>query len=206
MTGPNIFDFPTSSLSRDFALAYILRWADPKYQNVCPKTHKLGDDLLQMIFGKVKHDDDEIAGEPIRNIKKMWANVTEHREEITVVRYDHYVDDEIIITPCLEAEVRIYDSPFPFDFISIFMMGKNRRYRKNSARRPGREVLILYYDGEEARQEGACPEYSDFGRFFRKDLLAVLDDNPNTGNIVIEEYREYLKTWAEDVTIRRSRP
>ncbi len=187
MTGPNIFHFPMSgSISGDFVLAYILRWADPKYQNVCPETHKLGDDLLRMILGKAEDPKNKIKTEHIRNIEEVWAYVTEGKRG---------TEDRVIVEHDVEAQVMLYDSSFPFDRILI-LTGKKYRYRPNDAI-SGRRVSAAYWKGDEE-----IPVFLGYGFFYRKDLLAVLDNHPYTGNNFIEEYRDYLRTWAEDVVIR----
>jgi len=47
---PNLFKYATSELSQDAVLAWMLEWADSSFSKVDERTHRLGKDLMALIF------------------------------------------------------------------------------------------------------------------------------------------------------------
>lgn len=75
MCVPNLFNHARSELSQDAWLAYILEWADPKYEK-WPALHKLGQDLLLALLRK--------AGRKIGKIKTVIVKTQDHKVDISV--------------------------------------------------------------------------------------------------------------------------
>ena len=68
---PNIFSFATSELSQDAILAYILQWADSKYEKKDSEMHLLGQRLLR----KILFCNDEQVDIQNVEVGRQWQNI-----------------------------------------------------------------------------------------------------------------------------------
>lgn len=67
---PNIFSFATSELSQDAIIAWIMSWADPKYDESNHALHRLGVEFVRMIMNK----GDEFVISKI-DVGRQWNNI-----------------------------------------------------------------------------------------------------------------------------------
>lgn len=67
---PNIFSFATSELSQDAMIAWLIEWADEKYESIDSEMHRIGKDFLLMLLGK--NEDFEIRQV---NVCKQWQRI-----------------------------------------------------------------------------------------------------------------------------------
>lgn len=67
---PNIFSFATSELSQDAMIAWLIAWADEKYESIDSEMHRISKDFLLMILGK--NEDFEIRQV---NVYKQWQSI-----------------------------------------------------------------------------------------------------------------------------------
>ena len=170
---PNIFHFAPSELSQDAVLAYILSWAHPRHKNNS-KLHKLGQDLLWAL---------------LRTVGKYVDRI----ENVVVRTQDNHIDVSVSINDSIFLIIEDKTNTGRHG-------GQIARYKEEAAAREenkGKDVVAVYFKtGNESHWGRPEPELA--GCFFRKHFLEVLGDNPSTGNVIIENFRDYLQEWEDD--------
>lgn len=74
---PNIFDFATSELSQDAMFAWLIQWADPRYQEKDLKLHSIAKDFVRLLLGDASfHINSITVGRQWQNID-IWVEINE---------------------------------------------------------------------------------------------------------------------------------
>ena len=188
---PNLYSFATKELSQDAVLAYILAWADPKYRDApAPNSgmHALGRALLGAF----------VTSHPART---DWApeKVTSVEIATQEKRVDvraHIVTEDGKIFLIVEDKVHSGEHS---DQIRRYVEQAKSRYDES-------EIVPVYVKtGNESvnRHRISIP----CGRFFRSDLLAVLDDHRETGNRIVDDFRDHWNAFdAHTQSFRQTQP
>jgi len=177
---PNLYKHATSELSQDATLAYILSWAHPDYRESNTTLNKLGERLLRALVASAAKGigkPDPLVGVCI---EKLEVRTQDKRIDITAE-----INNQILLI----IEDKIYSHEGADQIV---------RYVKAAEKRKGKEwqILPVY-----VKTGNECQPFDEptHGRFMRRELLAVIDDNaPDTGNTIIEDFRHYLRDWQTD--------
>ena len=175
---PNLYSFATTELSQDATVAYILAWADPKYGNASAAhsgMHALGRALLGALV--TSHPDrKDWAPEKVTSVKVAT------QEKRVDIRADITTEDEKVF---LIVEDKIHSGEHG-DQIRRYVEKAQSRYEES-------EIVPVYLKtGNESPNRTISIRC---GRFFRGDLLAVLDDHPETGNRIVDEFRDHWRRF-----------
>ena len=185
---PNLYSFATKELSQDATLAYILAWADPKYGNASAAhsgMHALGRALLGALV--TSHPD-----------RKDWApeKVTSvevgTQEKRVDVRADITTEDGKVF---LIVEDKVHSGEHGDQI---------RRYVEKAQSRYGESEIVPVYlkTGNESPNRNISIRC---GRFFRSDLLTVLNDHRETGNQIVDDFRDYWQAFDNQTEKWRDR-
>ena len=181
---PNIFDFATSELSQDAALAYILSWADPQFSESHAALNELGENLLRALVASAAaamSKPDLLEGVAIESVKARTQ-----RERIDVVVE---INDTVFLI--IEDKTGTEEHSKQIDRY----IEKAKTFETKDGN-PWSQVLAVYVKtGNESlmRQTKSAP----CGIFLRDDLLAVLGQTKLTDNAIVEEFRQYLQDWSD---------
>jgi len=179
MNTPNVFNFATSELSQDAALAYMLAWASPEFAKTHRALHNLGMDFLRELLGRTA------KGVP-SEIKTVAAKTQQDRVDVHAE-----VNESIFLI--LEDKTN-----------TSRHSGQIKRYIENVKAKGWKDIRPIYIKtGDESKDtrsktEEICKELGG-GHFYRKDLIAMLAKHTETGNEIIDEFRHYLEDWEEKV-------
>lgn len=175
MCKPNIFDYATSELSQDAVLAYMLAWADPK-QAKTTKLHKLGQDFLLALLNK--------AGQKIDKIKDVVVKTQDNNIDISVD-----INEKIFMI--------IEDKVETIRHGDQILRYKDAATERFDGEGKTREIVAIYLKtGNESNW--FHPESERASCFFRGDMLEVLDNNKDTSNSIIYEFRTHLQCWEDE--------
>lgn len=190
-SSPNLYSFATKELSQDAVLAYILAWADPKYRGrPAPDSemHALGQALLGAL----------VASHPER---KDWA--PEKITSVEIATQEKRVD--------VRADIETGDGKVFLIVEDKIHSGEHgdqiRRYvEKAKSRYEESEIVPVYLKtGNESMNRGNIS--IPCGRFFRSDLLAVLDGHRETGNRIVDDFRDHWHAFdAHTQSFRHTPP
>ena len=180
MNNPNIFrDFATKELAQDAALAYILAWADPRHKNSKSALNALGEDLLYALLNKTKKVANDIT------IEKVKVATQDNRIDISV-----RINDSVFLI----IEDKVHTSAHTNQ---IERYKASAEESKTESGNPWKPISAVYLKtGNECKADNS--PHAD-GLFFRPDLLAVLNRHTDTGNDIINEFRQHLQR-LEDKT------
>ncbi|MDD9883979.1 MAG: PD-(D/E)XK nuclease family protein [Gammaproteobacteria bacterium] len=196
MSKPNIFDYATSELSQDAVLAYMLAWAHPDHKETT-KLHKLGQDLLfallsesEIAIEKIGPESEETRKDEVVRIKEAIRQIKKGIKTVEVKRQDNNIDVSVDINGSLFVIIE--------DKTETIRHGDQIRRYKDEAKKRGHEAVLAVYlkTGNESVTSLPAPERASC--FLRDDLLEVLNNNENTNNSIIEEFRTYLQNWEDD--------
>ncbi len=111
MKTPNIFEYATSELSQDAALAYVLAWADPEYKNTEPKLHALGDDLLRALLEAVAEHDTS----PVKKIDTVLVKTQVKNVDVlvTINASKHLIIEDKVNAKKHSNQIKRYKKKFP---------------------------------------------------------------------------------------------
>ena len=176
---PNLYSFATKELSQDAVLAYILAWADPKYRDApAPNSgmHALGRALLGAF----------VTSHPARTDwapEKVTSVEIATQEKRVDVRAHIATEDGKIF---LIVEDKVHSGEHS-DQIRRYVEQAKSRYEES-------EIVPVYV---KTGNESANRHRISFpcGRFFRDDLLAILDDHRETGNRIVDEFRDHWRRF-----------
>ena len=169
---PNLYRFATKELAQDATLAYLLAWANPSCRNSYPDLHRLGTSLIEALF---------------RQYNRMKA------PEVTSIEIGTQVDR-------IDVLARINDENEKGVLLLIEdKVGSDEhsnqieRYIETAkAKYPGRCIVPVFLKTGNASHRCLPPERK-CARFLRGDLLAVLQRFPNTGDTIVDNFREHLE-------------
>ncbi len=175
---PNLFQYATKELAQDATLAYILTWAIPVYRESHPRLHKLGLHLLHtLLASKIG----EAAVPPATSL-----DVKTQSDRIDVLVRINDVNENglvLIVEDKMGADLRPNQ-------IEDYIKKAEQRY-------PGRQIVPVYVKtGNVSRYK--LPAAGKCGWVLRRDLLAVLDRFPDTGDTIIDNFRAHLQEWEDE--------
>lgn len=181
---PNLFHYATKELAQDAALAYILAWAKPAYRESDLRLHQLATDILRALLATKMRETDlptvtsfEIKTQP------------EHIDVLALINEENQNGLVLIIEDKLGTDEH---------------SNQIKRYIETAkAKYPSREIVPVYVKtGNVSRRN--LP--SECGRFLRRNLLAVLDRFPNTGDTIVDNFRVHLQGWEDETNRYRHEP
>jgi len=187
---PNIFDHARSELAQDAVLAYILRWASPDLpvEGHSP-LRELGKNLLDALLQSVGVD-------PL----SFWE-----LRNLDVVTQTYSID--VLVTVNDSIQLLIEDKTGTKEHsnqIERYKEALKKAWREEREGEPLPDIRAVYVKTKnEARSQRPC---SANGSLFREDLLDVLGRTPNTGNTIIEEWRQHLQAKQEETASFRDHP
>ena len=171
---PNLYKFATKERFQDAVLAYILAWADPKYRDAPDPDsgmHALGQALLGAL----------VSSHPAR---RDW--VPEKVTTVEVATQEKHVDIRAEIATeggrvFLIVEDKIHTSE---------RSGQLRGYVEQAKSRYDESEIVPVYvktGNESPNRKISIP----CGRFFRSDLLGILNNHRETGNRIVDDFRDH---------------
>lgn len=174
---PNLFDHARSELAQDAVLAYILRWASP---DLPTKDHsslrELGKNLLDALLQSVGVD----------------PMVFEELKSLDVATQAHNID--VVVTVNNRIQLLIEDKTGTKEHsgqIKNYKKTLKNVWLKERKGVPLPDIWAVYIKTENEAYVHR-PATAD-GHLFREDILKVLHQTPNTGNAIIEEWRQHLQ-------------
>ena len=188
---PNFYSFATKELDQDAAIAYILAWADPQYRDApAPdsKMHALAQALLGALVSTHPNHED-------------WT--PEKVTTVKVTTQEKHVD--------VRARIEAEDGTLVLvveDKIGTTEHGDQiRRYVEESRQRfPGAEIVPVYVKtGNESEDYLRRRLSMECGVFPRTALLGVLNDHRETGNRIVDDFRDHWQAFDDRTEEWRSR-
>ena len=181
-TVPNLFYYATKELAQDAALAYILEWAKPVHQETHSRLHELGTALLRGLLASKskKLPSPVISLEVERQFKHidLLASINVKSEDGLVLIIEDKVDTD-------EHSNQL------------------KRYEKLAEKcYQNRQIVPVYVKTGNVSLH-KLPD--SWGRFLRRDLLAVLNRFPDTGNTIVDNFRAHLQEWEDKTNSYRDR-
>ena len=172
---PNLFDYATKELDQDAVLAYILAWADPAYKPSNPRLHRLGTAMLRALLATKIGE----AAVPTVNSLAVERQV-DHIDLLARINIKN--EDGLVLF--IEDKLGTDEQPNQIE-----------RYRERVKKRyPNRKIVPVYVKTRNASRQ-RLPSKKKCGRFLRPDLLKMLNQFPNTGDTIVENFREHLQGW-----------
>ena len=182
-TVPNLFHYATKELAQDAALAYILAWADPVYHKTHSRLHELGTALLRALLAT------RIGETAIPTVTTLEVETQFKRIDLLALIN---VENEDGLVLLVEDKV---DTDEHSNQIERYIETAKRRY-------PNRRIVPVYVKtGNVSRSY--LPK--SWGGFLRRDLLAVLNRFPHTGDTIVDNFRANLKDWEDQTNGYRDR-
>lgn len=177
---PNLYGFATKELAQDATIAYILAWADPKYKQCHKRLHALGTELLRALLAT--------QGVALPRIETLAIETQVDRIDIVAqINTDKHANRIVLI---IEDKVSTQEHSNQID-----------RYKcvaeENYKGKYDEMVAVYFKTGNES--QFSLPPEDTCGRFLRRDLLDVLDNFQETGNVIVDNFRAHLQL-REDVT------
>jgi len=181
MSLPNIFNFATSELSQDAAIAYHIAWADPKYKSTHPAHHALGIDLLKLF-----------AGESGQKLSIGHINID------VGLQYDHV--DIWIYIGC-EAVLIVEDKTNSSEHGNQIdrYRGVANEWLDPEGKQWGSERVIVAYLKTGNESQSSKPKAEYIHQVNRSELLRILSQHQNTNDQIFDQFRMHLRKW-EDAT------
>jgi hypothetical protein len=179
---PNLYDFATSELSQDATLAYILSWGKPEYRDKHRRLNRLGECLLRALVGASANA--KGVANPLRSVVIEKLEVETQRGRIDV---QARINDDIFLI--IEDKTGTCEHSGQ---IARYTLAVSRQEKSDG--KPWTVMPVYVKTGNECRPPASVAH----GVFLREDLLAVLDEMPNTSNTIIQEFREHLRRWQQE--------
>lgn len=168
---PNLFRYATSELSQDAAIAYLLSWAEPSFQQTDSEAHGAGTALLRALLNQCVPP---IANMTIQSVAagRQW----EHIDVWCVINHDVLliIEDKTGSAEHGEQIANYLRRAESFDWEG----------------RPFSEIRAIYMKtGDETLKSLAK---ANCGVFLRQHLLAVLEPYSHSTNTVVKEFARHL--------------
>ena len=183
---PNLFHYATKELAQDAALAYILAWAKPAYRESHPGLHALGTALLRALLATKPCTID------VTTVTSLDVERQADRIDLLARINDENEDGLVFL---VEDKLGTHEHS---DQISRYSEKVRKRY-------PNREIVPVYVKTGNAPRK-KLPSENECGRFLRRGLLDVLDRFPDTGNIIVDNFRAHLQEWENETNSYRHVP
>lgn len=172
---PNFYKFaPKKERFQDAVLAYILAWADPEYRDAPDANsgmHALGQALLGAL----------VSSHPAR---KDWT--PEKVTKVRVAAQEKHVDVHANITTEDGSVFLIVE-----DKVHTSERGGQLRHYVEQAKSRDDELVIVPVYVKTGNESPSHPISIPCGRFFRSDLLGILDNHRETGNQIVDDFRDH---------------
>lgn len=166
---PNLYEFATKELAQDATLAYVLAWAHRDHAATHPSLHQLGNRFLWALL-------DAYSSAPtVGENCTLRVKTQEHRIDVLAL-----VNDDIVLL--IEDKVETDEHS---NQIERYVETAKRKY-------PDRAVVPIYLKTGTA-SKASLPPKEKCGRFLRRDLLDVLREFPDTGDTIVDNFREHLE-------------
>ena len=183
---PNLFHYATKELAQDAALAYILAWARPAYRESHPRLHRLGTAMLGSLLAT------RIGETDVPTVTSLDVKTQFKRIDLLVLINDENEDGLVLL---VEEKVDTHEHSKQIE----------RYIEKARKHYPNRKIIPVYVKTGNASR-GSLPSEEQCGRFLRRDLLDVLDRFPDTGDTVVDNFREHLQGWEDETSSYRHLP
>ena len=183
---PNLFHYATTERSQDAALAYILAWAQPAYRESHPRLHRLGTAMLRALLAT------KIGETAVPTVTSLDVETQVYRIDLLARINDENEDGLVLI-----VEDKVYTDE---------RSNQIERYTETTKKHyPNRKIVPVYVKTGNASRQALPPE-EKCGRFLRRDLLDVLDRFPDTGDTIVDNFREHLQVWENETDSYRHVP
>ena len=183
---PNLFHYATKKLAQDAALAYILAWAQPVFRESYPRLHELGTALLRALLATKPCTTD------VTTVTSLDVETQADRIDLLARINDENEEGLVLL---VEDKLRTHEHS---DQISRYSEKVRNRY-------PNREIVPVYVKTGNVSRHILPPE-EKCGWFLRRGLLGVLDRFPDTGNIIVDNFRAHLQEWENETNSYRHVP
>lgn len=170
---PNLFHYATKELAQDAALAYILAWAQPVFRESYPRLHELGTALLRALLATKPCTTD------VTTVTSLDVETQADRIDLLARINDENEEGLVLL---VEDKLRTHEHS---DQVSRYSEKARKRY-------PNREIVPVYVKTGNVSRHILPPE-EKCGRFLRRGLLDVLGWFPDTGNIIVDNFRANLQ-------------
>lgn len=169
MERPNLFEHARSELTQDAFLAWLLSWADPKYESIDPPLHEAGRRFVELLLGRADLTDCPIRG-------SVTVHTQSHRVDILAE-----IGDDLVIL--IEDKV---DAGIHGDQLARYSTWADESFT-------GRTVVsVLLTVGELSSLKAA--EEAGWAILRRRDILQLLRRHaPETGNAIFHDFLTHLE-------------
>ena len=178
-TTPNLYGFATKELAQDATIAYLLAWADPAYRESHPRLHTLGSELLRSLLQTQE------VGLP--QIETLCIGTQVYRIDIVV----QINAGERGILLIIEDKVSAQEGPNQIE-------GYIETAREKYSGQYDHDRLVAVYLKTGNESKASLPDESKCGRFMRRNLLDILDEFQDTGNVIVDDFRIHLQGWEDE--------
>lgn len=185
-TTPNLFHYATKELDQDAALAYILTWARPAYRESHHRLYRLGTAMLHSLLTT------KISETAVPAITSLDIKTQVGRIDLLALINDQNEDGLVLL---VEDKVDTHEHSKQ---IERYIETARKQY-------PNRRIVPVYVKTRNASRHSLPPE-KKCGRFLRCDLLNVLNRFPNTGDTIVDNFREHLQGWEDETNSSLQEP
>jgi hypothetical protein len=178
---PNIFSFATSELSQDAMFAWLIKWADPKYESADSEMHRVAKDFLRMLLGKD-------ASYEIRcvDVDRQWENIDVWAE----------VNDDTFLVIEDKTNTSIHD-----DQLQRYRASVEKEYKGKRS-----DLCYAYVKtGNEPLSILKKIEKLGYRTISRADILKCLNTYSGNNPLLLY-YREHLQKEEDDTMKYRTLP
>ena len=172
---PNLYSFATKELAQDATLAYILICARPEYRRSHPRQHDLGTEMLRALLST------GVEEASIPTVTSLDVETQFKRIDLLATINKNSSDGLLLL---IEDKVGSHEHS---NQISRYSEIAEQKY-------PNLKVVPVYVKtGNTSWQRH--PPNTNCGRFIRSDILKILNRFSDTGDTIVENFREHLQFW-----------
>ena len=183
MPTPNLFEFATKELAQDAALAYIISWANPKFETSYSTLHALATDLLKAILSKTPGDTEFPSIESI-DVELQYKRI----DLLVKINEREYEGNDALVPQLVIVIEDKVETDEHSNQIERYMESASQRFNSEETK----IVAVLLKTGNVSRfklpQENLC------GAFLRNDLLKVLIKHRNTNDTIVDNFIAHLES------------
>lgn len=170
---PNLYEFATKELAQDATLAYILAWAQPEYRESHRGLHELGTAVLRALLAT------KVCETDIPAVTALKVKTQIGRIDVLALINDESENGRVLL---IEDKVETHEHS---NQIERYIETAKELY-------PNREIVPVYVKtGNTSR--AYLPDENKCGHFLRQDILGILNQHPDTGDTIIENFRAWLQ-------------
>lgn len=183
MTAPNLFDFATSELSQDAFVCWLAAWADPGCRAVSAPLHAAGTAFVARLLEVGRGP--KVAEVRSVQVRRQWQDI------------------DVLLVVNGDTAIVVEDKTDTKDHSDQL-----RRYRAAAAAEfPADRIAAVYLKtGDQGNYRAA--EGAGYGRFLRKDFLAILGAGESAGvsNDIFADFHRHLRKVEAAVQSFRTAP